>query len=176
MKTSTWIRSLGFAAITSMALANLPDTVVYKSPKAEIVFPHPDKYKDIKDAYMATEKGEKANLDILGNCIVEEANDRLPAGDKLTMEFTDVDLAGDFEPWRGAQADDVRIVRDLYPPDYKFTWKVTDAAGKVLKEGTEDLRDIDFQMKVSLDDSTPLKPDKAELRDWLSSHLRGWKQ
>jgi hypothetical protein len=53
---------------------------------------------------------------------------------------------------------------------------VTDAAGKVLKEGTEDLRDIDFQMKVSLDDSTPLKPDKAELRDWLSSHLRGWKQ
>ena len=40
----------------------------------------------------------------------------VPEGDKLTITFTDIDLAGDFEPWRGPQWDEVRIVKAIYPP------------------------------------------------------------
>ena len=77
------------------------------------------------------------------------------------MTFTDVDFAGDFEPWRGAQGDDIRIIKDIYPPDYKFTWSVTNAAGQVVKQGNEDLSDMDFSgMHRSLDNSSPIQSDK----------------
>ena len=50
------------------------------------------------------------------NDVVKRANEVLPAGQTLTVTFTDIDLAGDFEPWRGGQAMDIRIVKDVYPP------------------------------------------------------------
>jgi hypothetical protein len=172
MKAVSTIPLMGVLLLGSVLNAALPDPVTYQSPKAEIIFQHPDNYTDIKDAFTPTEKGEKGYLDILGNYIVELANHLIPDGDKLTMVFTDVDLAGDFEPWRGAQADDIRIIKDIYPPDYKFTWKVTNPAGQVVKQGNEDYRDIDFQMNFSIDDSTPLKQDKAEFQSWMHEHLR----
>jgi len=172
MKIVSAIPLTGVLLLGSVSTAALPDPVTYQSPKAEIIFQHPDKYTDIKDAFTSTEKGEKGNLDILGNYIVELANHLIPDGYKLTMVFTDVDLAGDFEPWRGPQADDIRIIKDIYPPDYKFTWKVTGPAGQVVKQGNEDYRDIDFQMHFSIDYTTPLKDDKAEFQNWMDEHLR----
>jgi len=164
---------LSFMAFVPFALAALPDTVNYQSPKADITFVHPDKFKDIKDSYMPSEKGQKGLLDIFGKFVVSVADDLIPNGCKLTMTFTDVDFAGDFEPWHGPQSDDIRIVKDIYPPDYKFSWKVTDASGRVLREGTENLRDIDFQMNRSLaDDFGPIQSDKDEIRDWMHRHLR----
>ncbi len=145
--------------------------------KTEVIFDHPENFKDIKTGSLSSEKGEQGQLEILRKGIVSTADNYLPDGCKLTMIFTDIDLAGDFEPWRGAQADDIRIIKDIYPPDYKFTWKVTDAGGRVLKEGKENLRDIDFQMKASsIDREEPLGNDLAVLNDWLRHNLRDLKK
>ena len=69
---------------------------------------------------MPSETSERGQLEMLRRYLTEVADSYIPDGCKLTMTFTDIDLAGDFEPWRGPQADDIRIIRDIYPPNFKF--------------------------------------------------------
>ena len=92
-------------------------------------------------------------------------------GCKLTVTFTDIDLAGEFEPWRGPQFDEVRIVKDIYPPGFKFAYTLTDANGKVLKEGTENIRDMNFQMRLLIDTNDTLRYEKDILTDWMRMTL-----
>ena len=88
------------------------------------------------------------------------------------MTFTDIDLAGDFEPWRGGQWDSVRVVKSISPPAFKFIYTVTDSSGKVVKQGSEHLRDLDFLMRITPDPSDSLRYEKQILDDWLRSNLR----
>ena len=93
----------------------------------------------------------------------------------VAVTVADIDLAGDYEPWRGPQCSDVRIVKSIYAPRFKFSFKVTDAAGKTVKEGTEDIRDLAFDMRLTLDRQDPLRFEKDILKDWISSNLRAQK-
>ena len=87
------------------------------------------------------------------------------------MTFSDIDLAGDFEPWRGPTWSDVRVVKSIYPPAFKFTWAVTDSAGRIVKQGREDMRVLAFEMTVTLDLQDPLRYEKAILDDWMRNNL-----
>ena len=51
----------------------------------------------------------------------------LPNGERLELTITDVDRAGDYEPWHGMQHQDTRIVRDIYPPRMTVQVKHFDA-------------------------------------------------
>ena len=96
----------------------------------------------------------------------------MPEGHTLSVTFTDIDMAGDFEPWRGVRFDDVRIVKDIYPPRIVLSFRLTDADGNVVKQGKRDLRDIAFMMKITMgfrDDS--VRHEKALLDDWLRSEF-----
>ena len=97
----------------------------------------------------------------------------VPDGDHLSLVFTDIHLAGDFEPERGAQWDDVRIVRDLYPPRFVFTYSLTDPSGKVVKSGKENLTDINFQNHISIDRDDPLHYEKDMLNTWMERKMHG---
>ncbi len=88
-------------------------------------------------------------------------------GQKLTVTFTDIDLAGDFEPWRGSEGMDIRIVKDIYPPKMDLEFKLTGADGAVLKEGKRQLRDLAFMAKLSINRNDMLRFEKALLDDWL---------
>jgi hypothetical protein len=88
------------------------------------------------------------------------------------VTFTDIDLAGEYEPWRGPQFSDVRIVKSIYAPRFKFSYKVTDATGKTVKEGNEDIRDLAFDMRLTIDRQDPLRFEKDILKDWIGSTLR----
>lgn len=140
--------------------------------KVEVIFDHPEKFTDVKDSYIGTDSGRDYILKQLKDYIVSRAARALPAGDHLSMTFTDIDLAGDFEPWRGPNFDDVRIVKDIYPPGFKFSYSITDENGKVVKQGTENIRDLDFQMRITGDRSDPLRYEKDILNDWIISQLR----
>ena len=102
------------------------------------------------------------------SCVKLKAKRFVPAGCKLAITFTDIDLAGDFEPWHGPRTDDIRIVRDLYPPRLALTFRVTDADGRVVQEGRRELRDLAFLFKLpSVFRDDPLRHEKALLDDWL---------
>jgi len=139
--------------------------------RTEVVFDHPEKFTDVKDAYMPTEKGRDAILADIRDFLVYQGDAVIPQGYRLKITFTDIDLAGDFEPWHGPLYEDVRFVKAIYPPAFKFTYAVTDPSGKVVREGSEDIRDLSFQLRVTLDSVDPLRYEKDILGEWVRSKL-----
>lgn len=95
----------------------------------------------------------------------------LPQGDTLHVTFTNVQRAGTYEPWRGPRWDDVRIIKDIYPPRIDLKFALTDASGAVVKEGTRQLRDPAFLQRGILNESDPLRFEKRLLDDWLRSEF-----
>jgi hypothetical protein len=143
--------------------------------RTEVVFDHPENFTDVKDRDLPSDSGRDEILSRIRTFLVSRATRLLPTGDALKVTFTDIDLAGDFEPWHGPQWSDVRVVKEIYPPAFKFSWVVTDVSGRVVKQGTENIRDLNFQSRVVLDTSDSLRYEKDILGDWANSTLRGLK-
>ena len=168
MKTSR-IFSLSFLGILSgLGLQGAETRTI---ARAEVLFFEPQKFTDVKDSSMGDSE-RTTYLEQIRDHLLEQAKYYVPEGHKLAVTFTDIDMAGDFEPWRGPRWDDVRIVKDIYPPRMTLTFRLTDAEGKVVKEGKRDLKDLAFMMKISMtfrDDS--VRHEKALLDDWLRAEF-----
>ncbi|HEY0945139.1 MAG TPA: DUF3016 domain-containing protein, partial [Opitutaceae bacterium] len=162
--------SLVALAVTLPAVA-APETAKPDTSRIQVTYVDPEKFTDVKDDYFGTEKGRDNYLDQLKEYIVERANRRLPAGQTLSVSVTDIDMAGDFEPWRGPTFNDVRIVKDIYPPRIDLSFKITGADGKVVAEGKRELRDLSFLMNLSIDRQDPLRHEKNLLDDWMRRDL-----
>lgn len=109
-------------------------------------------------------------LDELSKYLKETAAMQLKAGEKLTVTFTDIDLAGDIPPGR---TDDVRIVKDIYIPRMVLHFELKDAAGAVIKEGERRLSDLNFQMNARplINQNEPLRYDKSLLENWVKKEF-----
>lgn len=174
MKSTTLLLAAVFAALPLMKAASPAPTA---TPRAEVVFVAPEKFTDVRDGYTSSDAGRDGILDQIRDYMLEEAKRFVPEGDKLFVSVTDIDLAGDFEPWRGPRWDDVRIVKDIYPPRINLSFRLTDATGKVLKEGKRNLSDLAFMMKITTtfrDD--PLRHEKTLIDDWFRDDFGGLKQ
>jgi hypothetical protein len=164
--------ALGLSAACALNAAD----AARAGPRTEVIFDHPENFTDVKDGEFATDKGRDAILARIRGFLVERTASLLPEGDRLTITFTDIDLAGDFEPWRGPQWSDIRIVKAIYPPAFKFSYVVTDPSGRVIKQGSEDIRDLNFQLRVTIDTTDTLRYEKDILDDWARSTLRDLKK
>jgi hypothetical protein len=157
-------------------LGLLPGFVVRAAPvqtiaRAEVNFFEPKKFTDVRDSSMGDYE-RTTYLDQMRDHLLEQAKYYVPEGHTLRVTITDVDMAGDFEPWRGPRFDDIRIVKDIYPPRITLNFQLTNAEGVVVKEGRRDLRDLGFLMKITMgfrDD--PVRHEKALLDDWLRSEF-----
>ena len=90
----------------------------------------------------------------------------LAPGQTLTVDILDVDLAGQYEPWRRNLAD-VRILRDVTPPRIKLRYVLTER-GKRSRSGEDNLTDINYQMNPAARSSSDrLVYEKALLDDWF---------
>lgn len=139
----------------------------------DVTFVAPENYTDVKDDYMDTEKGRDAILDQLKTHLVTTGARYLKADERLEIKVTEVDLAGDFEPWRGPRLQDVRIVKDLYPPRVNLEFRLLGADGKVISEGKRDLRNLGYLMTSSpFPTSDPLRHDKEMLTNWLRQEFK----
>jgi hypothetical protein len=171
MKAHSIILSLAAGLLAALPAAAAEAA---KAPsKVEVIYAKAaDKYVDVRDGFTASEKGQVANLDSLKQYLEERGNQLVPDGQKLTVTLTEVDLAGDFEPWRDPAMNDVRIVKDIYPPRIDLEFKLTGADGKVIKEGKRELRDLAFMMKLSIQRDDPFRHEKQLLNDWLTRELK----
>lgn len=98
---------------------------------------------------------------------------QLPPGDHLNITITDIKRAGQFEPWHGPRAQDVRIVKDVYPPRIRFNYVWTDANGQVIEQGEKRLIDMAFLMNdTRLNDTDTLRYEKRMIDDWSRSQFR----
>jgi hypothetical protein len=141
-----------------------------KPDRVVVVFQDPDNFTDVIEPNGGTTS--ENYLAELKSYLQEVAAPRLKEGEKLSVTFTDIDLAGDV---RVRPLRDVRIVRAVFTPKMDFTFQLTDASGKVLKEGKRHLTDLDFQNQLGLpsQQSEPLYYDKRLLRDWVNREFSG---
>lgn len=140
--------------------------------RAEVLFFEPEKFTDVKDSYMSADVDRTTYLDQIRDHLVSQAKHYVPDGHRLQVTFTDIDMAGDFEPWRGPRFDDIRIVKDIYPPRMDLKFRLTDAEGNVVKEGTRELRDLSFMMKIPMhSQSDTMRHEKALIDDWLRAEF-----
>lgn len=102
----------------------------------------PEDYRDADYYYNGSEKSRDIVLTNLEKYFVRTAKSRLPEGTVLEMTVTEVDLAGEFEPWRGPSLNDVRIVKQLYPARIDFDYKYFAEDGTLIAEGSEQLKDL----------------------------------
>ena len=109
----------------------------------------------------------------LGNYLSERATAQLPPGEQLEVTIDDIKLAGDYEPWRGPQAQDIRVMKDIYPPRIDLHYRLIGADGKTLRESQSKLRDLSYlQNNVVPTDTDPLRYDKHMIGTWIRMEFR----
>lgn len=90
---------------------------------------------------------------------------------KVSIRVTDIDLAGNFELFRGPQADHVRITKGLYPPRIMLEFEVIEGTAAVVRSGKRDLADLNYQLRNFYPREDYLRYEKDILRDWLRAEL-----
>lgn len=109
----------------------------------------------------------------LADHLRKQAERALPAGQQLQVTIDDVKLAGAFEPWASPQAQDIRVLKDVYPPRMQLHYRLSSADGSVLKEGSAKLQDLGYLQRGVIGASDPLRYDKRLLDDWLRKEFGG---
>ena len=137
-----------------------------------VTYADPARFSDARNAPpRESAQARKAWLDALSLHLADQAAPRLPEGQRLEVHLTDVQRAGGFEPWRGPQAADVPIVRDIYPPRIDLEFKLLAADGRVLRQGRRQLRDPGFLTRPGARGSDPLAHEKALVDDWVRTEF-----
>lgn len=158
---NTRFRSLGAALLALITTPLLADG------KVSVEFQNPDQYTDVKERQFKTPADKNAHLKNLKSWLEKRAAKQLSAGQQLQIVFLDIDLAGDFEPWQGPSFQDIRVIKDLYPPRAKLRFKLLAADGAVLREGERELRDLGYLSHGGVASRDALEHDERMLEDWL---------
>lgn len=166
---------LGGVLVGAAAVLAAADAAAADDPapgRVSVVFVEPARFTDARDAAQPSERGTAALLAELARFIRQAGERELPAGLSLEVRVTDLDLAGEFEPWRGPQFERFRVLKDVYAPRIDLEFRVTDTDGRVVGEGRRSLRDADYLARSIRVSGDRLRYEKDLLRDWLRQELR----
>ena len=147
---------LGYAAASAQ-----PEHVA----RIHVVFVEPEKFTDARRADF--KPNSDAILDAIAKFMQEMGEEILPPDMNLDIRVTDIDLAGNFEPWRGPQSDQVRITNQLYPPRIVLEFRVIGPRGQVIQSGKRELTDLDYQRRTFYPMDDYLRYEKDLLRHWF---------
>jgi hypothetical protein len=138
-----------------------------RTSRISVVFVDPERFTDVRDGAQASPRGQAALLDELARFARETGERLVPADLSLELRVTDVDLAGEFEPWRGPQFERTRFMREIYMPRIDLEFRLADVQGRVVGEGRRSLRDANYLARsIRLTDER-LRYEKDLLREWF---------
>ncbi|HEY6365942.1 MAG TPA: DUF3016 domain-containing protein [Candidatus Binatia bacterium] len=156
-------------ALLIAALHGLSDTAASAQPehvaRIHVVFVEPEKFTDARRAEF--KPNSEAILDAIAKFMQEMGEETIPRDMNLDIKVTDVDLAGNFEPWHGPQSDQVRITNQLYPLRFALEYRVIDPRGQVILSGKRNLTDLDYQRRTFYPTDDYLRYEKDLLHHWF---------
>jgi Protein of unknown function (DUF3016) len=153
-----WHRNV-IAAVAAILLPCAANATV------RVNFVAPESYRDSEQA--GTRDGV---LNELRRYLESLGTAYLKAGQSLTIDVLDIDLAGEYEPWRPHLAH-ARIMRDITPPMMKLRYRL-EQKGRVLLRGTETVSDMNYLVSLSARRSGErLAYDKEMLQDWFQARF-----
>lgn len=159
-----------------VATAHAGDKPTPEAPSGQVTvtFQDPDNFTDVRDNQGGGTSEDY--LELLRDYVVKAATPLLPAGERLAVTFTNIDLAGDthVQSMRaGSNLDQVRVLTDAFPPRLHLKFQLFAADGSVRAEGERKLTDLNYLMNLhGSDRSQPLYHEKVLLKDWLRSELK----
>jgi len=136
------------------------------APLATVTFANPNNFSDVPHSSWEREEIFKE----LGDHFRKLAA-KLPAGQELTVEVLDLDLAGHVYPARYS-AKDLRVLKGAADwPHIKMRYTITEG-GKVVRQGEENLSDMSYLQRHNRyrDDET-LRYEKRMLDDWFKQRI-----
>lgn len=146
--------------------------VAPSTSRVEVVFIHPEKFTDAADEAYASDRGREDVLANIKQHVEKLARYYVADGEHLELRFLDIDLAGGFEPWHSPRYDDIRILKEIYPPRMTVEFRLRGADGKVISEGKRELSSLGYLMRTVLPTSDSLRFDKEMLGDWMRQEFR----
>jgi hypothetical protein len=156
------MRRLITAAITFAVFASTPLSVE-AAGAVGVIFVNPERYRDIGDRYASRRSGVLNEVESYFNYLGERY---LKDGQVLRIEVLNIDLAGQYEPWR-FELSDVRVMRDVTPPRFKLRYALVDR-GKLLMRAEENVTDMTYLWGAgSIYGDRRLGYEKKMLRDWF---------
>jgi hypothetical protein len=147
--------------------ADAPRSLPADGP-VDVRWTDPAQFSEIRNSSNRWEAQRGNWVHELARYLRKRASARLPAGERLAVTITDIERAGEFEPWHGARGDSIRYMRDIYPPRIALDFKLVGADGSVLAHGSRKLSDLGYlQRAIRPTDSDPLRYEKQLIDDWL---------
>lgn len=176
LKSRLAIGLLGAAlALSAQAGSNVTDPNLPRSLPADgpvdVSWSDPAKFSDLRSGNRwEAERGDWVRQ--LAQYTRERATKQLAPGEKLEIAITDIQRAGRYEPWLGPQYQNVRIIRDYYPPRISLTYTLYGADGQVLAQNERKLSDAGFLMgSTPLNQTDPLRFEKRMVDSWIRRDL-----
>jgi hypothetical protein len=169
MKTKCLIALFCTAAALAPAIGQ-PASVASGADRITVNFVHPENFTDLGPRQLFSPRERESVLRDLGMAMKRAAAESLPGDQRLEVTVRDIDRAGDFESWRSPQAQDVRVLRDLYPPRLTIEYRLRDARGELIREGRARPSDQNY-LQSTRAGSDPLRYDKALFRAWVQTEF-----
>lgn len=134
-----------------------------QAAQVEVKWTNPDKYTDIKAGEGHRKKFQEQTFKTLEEHFAKMA-EMLPEQQKLLVDVTNLDLAGDVNYTMKR----IRIIKDIFTPRMKFNYQLLNADNTVVKSEDVSLNDMGFMMSNSLKyRSKSLSYEKEMLDDWF---------
>jgi hypothetical protein len=155
------------AGNTGMLSPNAPRALPAQGP-VSVAWADPATFTEFKASGNRQASAEGPWLTQLAQYMRKQAAKSLPAGDRLELTIVDIQRAGRYEPWHGIDRQNVRMIRDIYPPRMTVKFRELDASGAVIAEGERKLTDMAFLMNAApFNDTDPLRYEKRMVDSWL---------
>ncbi len=139
MKTKTTIASI----LTAIVIAT------GSSADVSVAFENPEKFSDVSYSDFPNEGDRNYILRDIAEYMIEELEDKVGDDKIVNVVVKNVDLAGDFEPWRRVMPD-ARRIRPTYPARLSLDYQVFDLEGNLIEDGSEKMTLMDNVVSFNL--------------------------
>ena len=171
-------RFLGGLLVTTLmcsaslsAIARDVDKKDYNSEQVSVTWNDPAQFRELHYGRNFQQPKPEVWLTEFQKTLVKRAEHVLQPGQHLSVTITNVKLAGQVEPFHGAGATDVRVIKSIYPPEIELTFSLTGTDGQVLDSGERKLRDIAFLDRGTASRSDTYRFEKRMLNDWVDKEF-----
>lgn len=122
---------------TLIALTLAAGAATAAEDRVQVRYVDVGKFADFGDSSWDRERNEKDF-----SLMLQELGKRLPAGQRLSLEIRDVNLAGESEWWR-TRNPELRVMRDVTWPMVELRYTLS-AGGQVIKQGEARVSDLNY--------------------------------
>lgn len=94
--------------------------------------------------------------------------EQLPDEYTFNIEISELDLAGD----RIGGMNEIRVIKDIYPPRIEFNYSVTTSNGQTIKQANDvKLKDLGFMDRIKMGRDGSFYYEKRLVTDWFEKEL-----